>query len=335
MVMRNPWWESDPHQRYWLEITSRGDLGKDLKNPKTAMNGKPTPGYESILHVKPGDVIFHYWQQPSQEPAIVSWSLATGEARTSSIDWVPHGKNNYKQKPTTRPAWKVSLGGMTDLTEPVTLSEIRSKEDGVRAIRNALESSQERPIYFPFIFYSTGPIRAVQSYLVKFPKELIKLFPILNEPITNESIRTPPKKTNPATKQKTAGYISDPKLRRAIELQAMKQAEQYLAENKYEVTDVSAKESYDLHGKSDEEVLRVEVKGSSGTATTVELTIGEVKKARESDAEAVLIVVDQIPWKTTAKGIVTSEGRFRVWRQWELDRSRLQAIRFRYLLPPN
>ena len=29
------WWEQDPKERYWLEVTDRRDLGADLNAPQT------------------------------------------------------------------------------------------------------------------------------------------------------------------------------------------------------------------------------------------------------------------------------------------------------------
>lgn len=64
----------------------------------------------------------------------------------------------------------------------------------------------------------------------------------------------------------------------------MEQATAYLIAEGYSVEDVSAKKPYDLHGYRNDGEIRVEVKGSSGSATTVELTIGEVIKAFEDGA---------------------------------------------------
>ena len=87
MTIQNAWWESDPEQRFWLEITDRDNLGENLLSPQLGRNGRSTPGYELMTHVKPGDIIFHYWQQADQEPAIVSYSVAISNAQPSTIVW--------------------------------------------------------------------------------------------------------------------------------------------------------------------------------------------------------------------------------------------------------
>lgn len=335
MPLSNPWWEQDPSQRFWLEITNRVDLGANLLSPKAGTNGKPTPGYEAMAHVRAGDIVLHYWQQPGQEPAIVAWSEVVSEAVDSTITWVPHGKNAHKAKPVKRVAWEVALGGMTDLSSPVTLETVRGAESQLRDIQDSLESKYGKSVYFPFSFYGGKPLRAAQAYLIKFPKELLDVFVGLNEVAQPGGITQaglPPSPSN--VRQRTSGYVADPKLRKAIELQAMEQATAFLVAEGYSVEDVSAKKPYDLHGYSNNGEIRVEVKGSSGSATTVELTIGEVNKAFEDGAEAALIVVDQIPWKTVGDAIHTSNGEMRIWRDWSPEDERLQPIRFRYLLPP-
>lgn len=335
MPLRNPWWESDPRQRFWIEITNREDLGEDLLSPKVGRGGRPTPGYESMVHVRPGDIVFHYWQQSGQEPAIVSFSQAIGPAITSSITWRPHGKNAGQLKPVKSTAWQVPLGGMTDLSRIVTLSDLRQNSNSLNSIASDLSSAHGKPIYFPFAWYQ-GELRAMQAYLTKFPLEIIALFPELEvfAPAAVAVDKPAPKDAEPRTK--LAGYIADPKVRKAIELQAMRQADELLQNLGYVTKDVSSNSPYDIHATRGEEQIAVEVKGSSGIATTVELTIGEVKKAGEPGIGAMLVVVDQIPVSDSATGLHTGKGRLRFWPDWDLDISsdRLQPIRFRYLLEP-
>lgn len=335
MPLTNPWWESDPSERYWIEITSRENLGDDLLSPKTGLNGRPTPGYESMVHVQPGDIIFHYWQQPGQEPAIVSFSQAVGTAFSSSITWRPHGKNAVRMQPRKSTAWQVPLGGMTDLSGTVTLTALRSQTTKLKQIQDSLATAHGTPVYFPFAWYG-GQLRAQQAYLTKFPAAIVKLFPqlqVLGGTATATTTNSP-REVEP--RNRTAGYISDPKVRKAIETQAMKQADELLQQLGYKTKDVSANNPYDIHAARGGEELAVEVKGSSGTATTVELTIGEVKKACEPGIQSMLVVVDQIPIATTPTGIETGVGRIRFWPDWDPDPSgdRLQPIRFRYLLEP-
>ena len=335
MALSNPWWQSDLKQNYWLEVTDRENLGADLLSPKLGRGGKPTPGYESMTYVQPGDVVFHYWQQPGQEPAIVSFSVAVGSAETSTITWRPHGKNAKDMKPERSPAWKVPLGGMTDLENHITLSDFRGVSDQLKGIETNLVSLFGTPVYFPFAWYPDG-LRAMQVYLTKFPAEIVELFPELQVLETPSSAQGVPRVREREPRSRIAGYIQDPILRKAIELQAMKQADELLKAFGYETLDVSATEPYDIHARGPEDELAVEVKGSSGTATTVELTIGEVNKAREKAQGSMLVVVDRIPYQREGLNVITKAGRVRFWPDWEeeLSGDRLQSIRFRYLLPP-
>ena len=95
----------------------------------------------------------------------------------------------------------------------------------------------------------------------------------------------------------------------------------YFAGQGYEVQDVGDANPYDVLATKEDIELHVEVKGSSGTSTTVELTAGEVNEATTHRAAAsVLVVVDQIEWKRSAAGeISTSGGRPRLWLDWKPD----------------
>ena len=34
MKNKNHWWDNNPEERYWIEITKRPDIGADLKAPQ-------------------------------------------------------------------------------------------------------------------------------------------------------------------------------------------------------------------------------------------------------------------------------------------------------------
>jgi hypothetical protein len=54
------WWEGQPGERFWLEITDRPDIGVDLHAPQRGANGRPTPGYSLLWWVERRDIVFHY-----------------------------------------------------------------------------------------------------------------------------------------------------------------------------------------------------------------------------------------------------------------------------------
>ena len=71
----NRWWESDPEECYWLEVTYRRDLGVDLNCPQRRDDGQEYYGYSLTREIHDGDLVFHYH---AEERAIVAWSRASG-----------------------------------------------------------------------------------------------------------------------------------------------------------------------------------------------------------------------------------------------------------------
>jgi hypothetical protein len=70
------WWEGDPNERYWLEVSARGnDLGVDLNAPTLNEVGQPFWSYDLLRDVRDGDVVLHY---DRDERAIVAWSRTVG-----------------------------------------------------------------------------------------------------------------------------------------------------------------------------------------------------------------------------------------------------------------
>ncbi len=142
---------------------------------------------------------------------------------------------------------------------------------------------------------------------------------------------TPPPRTQaPRRARSGAGYIADPVLRRAIETHAVRCALELYTD--YDVTDVGATESYDLRAVKEAEEIHVEVKGSTGTADTVELTTNEVQHAHGHRTD--LVVVDRITWTRRPDGTIETEGgRRRHWAGWRPSDADLNPTRYRYRLP--
>jgi hypothetical protein len=72
------WWDDDPTQNLFMEITTRTDIGSYLKAPKAARGGQATPGSALVDLVKPGDVVVHY---SSTAEAILGTSAVAGEPK--------------------------------------------------------------------------------------------------------------------------------------------------------------------------------------------------------------------------------------------------------------
>jgi hypothetical protein len=56
----NRWWDADPAEVYWMEITGRDDLGANLAAPQTDERGEEYIGYTLVREVRDGDVVFHF-----------------------------------------------------------------------------------------------------------------------------------------------------------------------------------------------------------------------------------------------------------------------------------
>lgn len=127
-------------------------------------------------------------------------------------------------------------------------------------------------------------------------------------------------------------YVMDARLRRAIEEHAVGRAVEHYERLGYAIEDVGKFRSYDLHAVRGLEVLRIEVKGSTQTAMSVELTINEVNNA--DGKSTILVVVDQIARVDSATELPELKGgRLRVWECWQPADEDLQPIRFNYRIP--
>lgn len=78
------WWDQDPDEIYWLEITNRPDVGNDLHAPALADSGAPTPSYQLITEVNDGEIVFHYEKGAK---GITSWSVAEGGFWEAETIW--------------------------------------------------------------------------------------------------------------------------------------------------------------------------------------------------------------------------------------------------------
>src|SRR5262245_33831745 len=98
------WWESDPTERYWVEITDRDDLGADLKCPQTDEAGRDYWSYSLIHDITPGDTIFHY---STKGKSFRGASIAGGPIEDRPIVWAPHGTvgRSKSDERTPRAGW--------------------------------------------------------------------------------------------------------------------------------------------------------------------------------------------------------------------------------------
>ncbi|WP_234347964.1 protein NO VEIN domain-containing protein [Streptomyces specialis] len=137
----------------------------------------------------------------------------------------------------------------------------------------------------------------------------------------------------PKRRRRGAGFISDPKKRKAIELHAEDMAVAHYERQAWTVERLG--KPYDLHCTRDGEVRCVEVKGTTGAATSVELTINEVEHARKPQNTVDLYVVSDIEVDVRTEPYVTSGGQVLHFRDWVPAEEDLRPRSFEYRLPLN
>ncbi|MFC6085281.1 protein NO VEIN domain-containing protein [Sphaerisporangium aureirubrum] len=329
------WWADDPTERYWMEITTRPDLGSNLIAPRLDGSGAEYWSYSLVTAVRPGDIVFHWHKGLNTAPGIVGHSIAAAGPFDDRLVWEARGTYG-RQRPIDgrpRPAWRFELTGYTALASPIGQEILRPLEDQIRRFKDELGTQVSGPLYFPFVFSGSRPIRTSQAYLVKVPAGLLQLVPGMTEPIHGlaafRARQAGTSQTKPRHRSGT-GYIADPVLRKAIEEHAVRCSLDYYPD--YDINDVGTTESYDLLAVKGDEEIHIEVKGSTGTADTVELTSNEVAHARTTRTD--LVVIDQISWERLPDGAIrTYGGRRRRWTTWQPDEHDLRPTSYRYRLP--
>ena len=199
------WWESDPSEIFWLEITDREDLGVDLNAPSERESGGSYWSYEFVREVREGDIVLHYRTRPIN--AITHWSRAVGNPYADQVYWGAHGQASGRGPvdPYWRDGWRHPLDGPYALPAPLTAVRLHEREHDVGAIRDALEAAHpRRPVYFPFQLSDTRELRAFQGYLTKFPRALVEAFPELAV-VSEIASATAPTPANPAPAARDAG----------------------------------------------------------------------------------------------------------------------------------
>jgi predicted RNA-binding protein with PUA-like domain len=315
------WWEHEPGQNVWMEITRREDIGEDLKAPSAARGGVATASYDLVRLVHPGDVVVHY---DSRQEAIIGVSVAARPAEPAPIYWVVRG--SYARRANEQPRWllglRVALDQYQQLEPPVTLGEIRQHKDALLALREQIQArASGQPVFFPWIPYQ-DTLRTFQSYLVKMPQQAISLFPRLRAMIDlAEAEPSGPAPASPTEQAEQAvedaagkiarrgrgqGFQLDQEAKVAIEAHAMNMAAEFYS-TAWDVDDVHGMESYDLICRRGNEVKHVEVKGTTTDGAEVILTPNEVRHARENPRTA-LFVVSNIVVERADDGTVTATG---------------------------
>lgn len=175
----NRWWLGRPRQRFWVEVTSRSDVGTDLRAPQTDESGQWYWGYGLINEIRPGDVVLHFDQNAD---AFIGMSRTVGTVWTGDIRWAARGTYARAKRiePHNRPGWYLGLEEFTLLPTHVGKDVLEEHRAPLVELVETLEKTHGEPLYFPLMLYKRGrPISPQQAYLTKCPVEFLELLPDL------------------------------------------------------------------------------------------------------------------------------------------------------------
>ncbi len=322
---KSRWWDGDPAQRYWMELVNVETWGSELIAPDT-------PRYDLMRNVRVGDVVLHWVGKNNPmkfKSGMYGASVVAGDLQPRAGDW--YGK----------PANTIPLTDYKALPRPYLLTDLRTDyQSELFDIKRELE--QEYAVeggftmYFPFQRHPTQGLKPNQGYLFKLPAQVVDAAPDLlpdsdwggEKPFSV----APPVGGQNGVKQRYAGFCADPVLKKAIEMQAVRQTIAHYEAEGFTVEDVGAYRSYDLEAVRSDEVRHVEVKGSQGAPEKVILTRNEVTHANEFDRTD-LVVVSEIQWERHIDGsITTADGLMSLYPDWRPSPENLKPLSYEYFL---
>jgi hypothetical protein len=179
----NEWWSSQPNQRFWVEITDRADLGKNIIAPQRAQAGKNTPGYDLLNFVHEGDIVFHWWRKPSNPElrGFYGYSEIVGSMQEGIIPWKSRGRYAENEVAGPKPAKYWNLASFNEFQNPILVGDLNKRKNEVFDLILNLEKKYGKPIYFPFC-KREGKVAANQTYFAKLPLELLEILDFKNFP---------------------------------------------------------------------------------------------------------------------------------------------------------
>jgi hypothetical protein len=328
------WWSADPRERFWLEVTGRLDVGADLKFPQTNDVGEEYWGYTLFLDAVPGDVVFHY----DKKRGIVGRSIIAGPAVRRPIVWAAKGTSARDKGtvPYERPGWVVPLENHLHLENPVLPDDLRRADNAIRDIRDALkEKYPGASLYFPFELSDKRPLRVAQGYALKLPRRVVELFPGMQLSVNSldEERQDFDLKPSPVPRSRQ-GFGSSAAVNRSIELHAMDVATDHFIALGYQVKNTSDTKPYDLLVSKGNEVLTVEVKGTTSTGEKIIVTRNEVDHARAA-GNCILFILKNVVVKQAGTNVKSQGGEPVIIWPWNVDSGSLQPISYFYSLPLN
>ena len=334
----NEWWSSQSNQRYWVEITDRADLGKNIIAPQRAQAGKSTPGYELLNYVHEGDIVFHWWRKPSkpEDRGFYGYSEVVGAMQEGTIPWKSRGRYAENEKVGPKPAKYWNLANFTEFQHPILVGDLNERRNEIFDLIESLEKLHGKPIYFPFC-KREGKVAANQTYFAKLPLELLAILEIddFDEIPIISTLSAVGKVSGKKRIESRSAFVRqmDPEKRSAVEKYAESEVSKYLQDLGYSIEKFG--KPFDFLATKGTEKVKVEVKGKQDFAVTVEVTTNEVEVAKNLDGthRTLLAVVDGIEL-TQMDGIWKgSGGRLRTWWDMPFDESSLFPTRYQFTLP--
>ncbi len=136
--------------------------------------------------------------------------------------------------------------------------------------------------------------------------------------------------TKNRSRSTTQGFGLTQPERRAVELRAMRLAEEHLRQLGYAVEDTSAKHPYDFKATRSDGTLYIEVKGTTGQVGDIVLTKNEVSLHWEKHPNNGLIVVHSIQLYQGDAEPHASGGLVAAKIPWKIENEHLEPISYRY-----
>ncbi|MGP5090818.1 hypothetical protein [Brachybacterium tyrofermentans] len=245
------------------------------------------------------------------------------------------------------------LRDFTKFPVPLTREVLHERRQKIFDLKSSLteavharRQTWKQSLLFPFDPYGQGrEIRVHQgAYLSKFPASLFDVLPELlpTDKVSDahgEFVVTAERAEYTAVetrldrrRAREAGDLGDAAVRRAVELQALRQAKTHLEADGSLVTDVGSSRSFDLllspmDGGADRQVI---VRGSTERVGTIDLSSTAVDDIHRAPTD--LILVHDIPCKRDDAKVITSAGDLDSRRGWQPTISSLTPVHYRHTL---
>lgn len=191
------WWSKRLVERFWLAVVRNDGQTDVLATPCGSEAGIPTWRRRLILHVKPGDMVFHF---DVGQQAIVAWSPARGRVRDCAMTWdVPTpGPAPAHETARTLPTWSMALGTKTALNAIVPLDAIARGQRALFPVLRTLEDEVGEPLYYPFTMSGAAATSLLVGHVFKLPAVFVEQFAPLANAARNQTWFRPPRATSSA-----------------------------------------------------------------------------------------------------------------------------------------